>query len=66
LVYKLEAEFGEFPVELLVGGVEVPVATGGEFVEEAYEPAGGGLVVVNALHGRILSVRGAGISAHPG
>jgi len=54
-VAVLEAEFGELPLKLLVFAVELGVAASVQFVEAVYHVVHGGLDIVDARHGLILS-----------
>src|SRR6516162_10868081 len=54
-VAGLAAEFGEFPLEVVEGGVVLAAATGGHVLDEAGEldEGGWGGVAVDDRHGRI-------------
>jgi hypothetical protein len=66
-VAELAAEFGEFSLEVVRGGIELGVASGGQGVEDACEVEDGELdvVAVVGLHG-LIPFRWGGHCCPPG
>ena len=54
-VAEPEPDFGELPLEVVGGGVEVRIAAGGQVVEQAGQAESGGVGVVDMRHGGFLS-----------
>jgi hypothetical protein len=50
VVGELKANFGKLAVEFLLAGVEVRVATGGQFIRQLDEAGGDGMMVGVVVH----------------
>jgi ligand-binding sensor protein len=52
-IAEAEPEFGEFPVEVVIGGIEIGIAAGGQLVEEENKARMHIARVMDDRHGRI-------------